>query len=126
MDFPLKSLVVQSLRSCLRSVGPLPKRSMMVAVASVSKLLVLAISHWSLMLIRLMTSQSSNRTMSSLSVSFSGTKSGHCDSVLERIILDPGRWTSLMSYSDRRRDHRACHRLSFWALRKYMRFLWSK
>ena len=123
MDFPSKSLVVQSLRSHLRSVGPLPKRSMMAAVASVSKLSVLAISHWSLMSIRLMNNQSGNRAMSSLSVSFSGTKSGRHDSVSDRIILDPGRWTSLMLYSDRRRDHRACRRLSFWVLWKYVRFL---
>ena len=63
----------------------------MAAVASVSKLSVLAISHWSSMLIKLMNNRSGSKMMSSLSVSFSGTKSGHCDNVLERIILDPGR-----------------------------------
>ena len=95
----------------------------LTAVASVSKLLVLAISHWSSMSIRLMNSQSGNRMISLLSVSFSWTKSGCHDSVLERIILDPRRWTNLMSYSDRRRDHQACRQLSFWVLRKYVRFL---
>ena len=98
----------------------------MAAVASVSKLSVLAISCWSLVSIRLMNNHSGNKTMSSLSVSFLGTKSGCCDSMSERIILDPGRWTSLMSYSDKRRDHQACCQLSFWVLQKYMRFLWSK
>ena len=78
------------------------------------------------MSIRLMNSQSSSKTMSSLSVSFSGTKSGCCERVSERIILDPGRWTSLMSYSDRSRDHQACSQLSFWVLQKYVRFLWSE
>ena len=109
MDFPSKSLVVQLLRSRLRSVGPFSKRSIMVPVASVSKLLVLAISCWSSMSIRLMNNRSGNKTMSSLSVSFSGTKSSCRDSVSERIILDPGRWTSLMSYLDKRRDYWACH-----------------
>ena len=85
----------------------------MAAVASVSKLSVLAISHWSLMSIKLMNSQSGNKTMSSLLVSYSETKSGHHDSVSERIILDPERWTNFMLYSDNRRDHWACHQLSF-------------
>ena len=52
---------------------------------------VLAISHWSSMSIKLMNSQSGNKMMSSLLVSFSGTKPGHCKRVSERIILDPGR-----------------------------------
>ena len=97
----------------------------MAAVASVSKLLVLAISHCSSMSIRLMNNWSGSEMMSSLSVSFSGTKLGHCERVSERITLDPGRWTNLMSYLDRRSDHRACRQLSFWALQKYVRFLWS-
>ena len=89
---------VQSLRSHLRFVGPFPKRSMMVAVASVSKLLVLAISHWSLML---MNSQSGNKMMSlHLYMALSCIKTGILPNSLHKCIWaipdHPKKWSIAM------------------------------
>ena len=104
-------------------VGPCPSNSSIASVASVSRLSEFAIFRCSSRSMRFIKSLSGSSTRSSLSVSLSGTKSGRQDRVSDRIILSPGRWISLMSYSDSKSDHRACLRFSFCALRKYVRFL---
>ena len=67
---------------------------------------------------------SGNSVMSSLSLS-SRHRSSLCESMSEMTILVPGTCSNLMSNSDKNKLHLACLLLSFLAVLKYVKFLWS-
>ena len=51
--------------------------------------------------------------------------SAHRDKASDFPIVFPGRWWSRKSKRARNSNQRACRRLSFLAVMKYSRFLWS-